>query len=294
MNNQTPLTIEFLGTGGAIRTPRPNCHCELCRGARELGVPWSRMGPSVFVHGPDVLIDTSEDIYFQLERAKIADIAAGFYSHWHPDHTAGRRVYETRNADFTNWPPSSRCTPIYLPKKVAEDFEIWMGLAENFRYLEKRGWVEMHSFDDPIELNGWRITAHALAESYVFCFLFEELAGTRRVLIAMDELVGWTPPVEFSGVDIAILPAGIFEFHPLTGQRLTPTKHPILETEATFRQTLAMAEALQPRKLIFTHIEEPFGITPPQFEEVAANLQHEYGWDVTFAYDTYQVALEPI
>jgi len=198
---------------------------------------------------------------------------------------------ETRNADFTNWPPSPNCTPIYLPAKVAQDFETQLGLADNFRYLEQRGWVKMEPFDEPIELNGWQITAHALAETYVFCFLFEELAGTQRVLIAMDELVGWTPPTAFSGIDIAVLPTGIFEFHPLTDQRLTPTEHPILKTEATFRQTLAMAEALQPQKLIFTHIEEPFGITPLEFETVAANLQHEYGWDVTFAYDTYQVTL---
>jgi len=95
----TTFTIEFLGTGGAVRTPRPNCTCQLCTEARAQGSPWARMGPSIFVHGPNVLIDTPEDIYEQLNRTHIPQIDAGFYSHWHPDHTAGRRVYETRNAD---------------------------------------------------------------------------------------------------------------------------------------------------------------------------------------------------
>ena len=74
--------------------------------AREHGIPWARTGPSVFVHGPNVLIDTPEDSCYQVDRAGIDHIAAGFYSHWHPDHTAGRRMYETRNWDFLHWPPT--------------------------------------------------------------------------------------------------------------------------------------------------------------------------------------------
>ena len=38
----------------------------MCVEARENGVPYSRTGPSLFVHGPDVLIDTSEEIRLQL------------------------------------------------------------------------------------------------------------------------------------------------------------------------------------------------------------------------------------
>lgn len=136
----TTLSIEFLGSAGAIRTPRPGCQCELCRGARLHGVPWARTGPSVFVHGPDVLIDTPEESAFQVDRAGIRHIAAGFYSHWHPDHTAGRRMYETRNWDWRGWPPEHECTPIYLPAQVAGDFERWMGLAENFSSCDLLGW----------------------------------------------------------------------------------------------------------------------------------------------------------
>lgn len=54
------MRIEFLGTGGAITTPRPGCACRVCAEARVKGVPYSRTGPSVFIHGPDVLIDTPE------------------------------------------------------------------------------------------------------------------------------------------------------------------------------------------------------------------------------------------
>jgi phosphoribosyl 1,2-cyclic phosphate phosphodiesterase len=284
------MAIEFLGTAGAFRTPRPGCRCRLCTTARRVGIPWERTGPSVFVHGPDVLIDTPEESALQVDRAGITHIAAGLYSHWHPDHTAGRRMYETRNWDWYHWPPQHECTPIYLPPQVANDFETKLGLAENFRYLEGRGLVEVRLMDAPLELNGWRISAHPVAEPYVYAFLFEELDGDRRrALIAMDELVGWTPPDDFTGVELAVLPTGIFEFHPLTGARLVPEHHPVLKTEATFRQTLAMAEKLQPDRLLFAHIEEAFDLSPEDFILVADKLRRERGWNVTFAYDTLMV-----
>ncbi len=293
------LTLEFLGSGGAIRTPRPGCQCELCRGARTHGVPWARTGPSIFVHGPNVLIDTPEESAMQVDRAGITDIAAGFYSHWHPDHTAGRRMYETRNWDFRNWPPNQVCTPIYLPPQVADDFTVRLGLAENFAYLQSKGLVDVRLFDHPIDLGGWRITARPVAEAYVYLFLFEEieverdLPGKRgrRVLVCMDELFGWTPPADLIGVDLAVLPKGLNEFHPITGERVIPTDHPVLQHEATFRQTLEMAETLQAKRLIFTHIEEPDQDSPPMLAQVAATLQSERGWDVTFAYDTLRVEL---
>ena len=88
------MKVEILGSGGASATPRPGCACRVCVEARERGVPYSRMGPSLFVHGPNVLFDTPEESRLQLDRSTVTKIAACFYSHWHPDHTMGRRVWE--------------------------------------------------------------------------------------------------------------------------------------------------------------------------------------------------------
>jgi phosphoribosyl 1,2-cyclic phosphate phosphodiesterase len=95
------MKLEFLGTGGAITTPRPGCHCPVCDEARRKGVPHSRWGPSVFVHGPEVLIDTAEEIKDQLIRANIDEVRSCLYTHWHPDHVMGRRVWEM-NYDWRN------------------------------------------------------------------------------------------------------------------------------------------------------------------------------------------------
>ncbi len=279
------MRVEILGSGGAITTPRPGCRCRICVEAREKGIPYSRSGPSVFVHGPDVLIDTPEEIKDQLNRAGIEHIAAVFYSHWHPDHTMGRRVFETRNHDFRGWPPNPQCTEIYLPPRVAKDFQERLGLQEHFEFMARHGTVRLHAWPDGewLRLNGWRARHFALAADYVYAFLFQR--DETRVLIAMDELIGWSPPDWLRGVDLALLPAGIFEVNPLTGERLFPREHPILKSEATFVQTLAIIEALAPRRVVLSHIEEPDGVSYDDLCELESRLRAERGWDLRFAFD---------
>ncbi|MEZ4582777.1 MAG: hypothetical protein R3A10_14260 [Caldilineaceae bacterium] len=91
---------------------------------------------------------------------RIDHIAAGFYSHWHPDHTAGRRMYETRNWDWRGWPPAHICTPIYLPPQVAVDFTTHLGLAENFAYLQHVGLVDVRLSDASSSWAAGRTEAH--------------------------------------------------------------------------------------------------------------------------------------
>lgn len=282
------LAFEFLGSGGAVRTPRPGCFCTNCTGARAHGIPWARMSPSVFVHGPDLLVDTGEDSCAQLDRAGITHIAGGLYSHWHPDHTAGQRMWESRNHDFMRWPATHRTTPIYITKHVLEDFKTF-GVLEPLVYKERVGFVAIHVFDQPLELGGWRITPFVVGQDFVDAFYFEELKGTRRALLCMDELYGWEPPDFLHGVDLAILPKGLDDVHPLSGERIMHVDHPILNSEATWAQTLAMAQKIAAKHTVFMHIEEADPITPPQLDELAARVAAEQGLHVTFAYDTLVV-----
>lgn len=283
-----PLAFEFLGSGGAVRTPRPGCFCTNCTNARASGIPWSRMSPAVFVHGPDLLVDTGEDACAQLDRAGISHIAGALYSHWHPDHTAGQRMWETRNHDFLHWPSRHRTTPIYVTQHVLDDFKTF-GVLEPLAYKEKVGFVNIHVFSHPLEIGGWRITSFSVAQEFVDAFYFEEIGGTRRALLCMDELYGWEPPDWLQGVDLAILPKGLSDVHPLTGEQVITPGHPVLKSEATWRQTLAMAQKIKARHTVFTHIEEPDPVTPPQLEELARRVEAEQGLIVTFAYDTLVV-----
>lgn len=255
------MRIEFLGTSGASPTPRPTCNCRVCAEARARGVPYSRMGPALFLHGPDLLIDTPEDIVHSLNRANIQHVAAVVFSHWHPDHTAGSRVFEALNLRGWQWPPQHERTPVYIPQNVQTDFEHWRGLAEQMDYLQGRGLVEQHIVPDGemFVLDGVTVQPFQLPAPTANVYAFILTEGSRRVLIAPDELVGWQPPEALGRFDAAILPTGIFEFDPFTGERRIPAEHPVLTTEATFRQTLDMVRALDTARTIFIHIEENDG-----------------------------------
>ena len=250
------MRVEILGSGGAVTIPRPGCGCRVCVEARARGFPYERTGPSVFVHGADVLIDTPEESKQQLNRSTVRRVAAGLYSHWHPDHTAGRRVWESRNFDFRSWPPAVETTPIYVPELVWADFEAHYGLADQFRFLERQGTVrvELVAANAPFQVGDARVTAIPLAAENAHAFLFE--GAGKRVLVAMDETHGWQPPA-LGPLDLAVLPIGVFERHPFSGERLIPEEFcrpPVKKTR--YAQALELARALAPRRVVLSHVEE--------------------------------------
>jgi phosphoribosyl 1,2-cyclic phosphate phosphodiesterase len=282
------VRVEFLGTGGAVTTPRPLCLCRVCAQARVRGVPYSRSGPSVFVHGPDVLVDTPEEIKGQIDRSRVTNIAACFYSHWHPDHVLGRRVWEALNQDWRGWPPEKRTTDIYLPEQVGKDFRSRLGMWDALAFYERDGILRIVELADgeTVEIGGTRIRPFRVAEDYVYAFEFE--VDGKRALVASDELNGWQPAEELRGLDLAVLPVGVFEFDPFTGERRISEEHPVLGFEATFEETLEIVGALGAERTILTHVEEMDGLTHDYLQRLAENLRRE-GRNVEFAYDTLLV-----
>lgn len=276
------MRLEVLGSAGATTTPRPGCGCRICVEAREKGVPYARTGPSYFLHGPNVLIDTPEESNLQLNRAGIRTVAACFYSHWHPDHTMGRRVWELLNRDWRTLPSEAARpeTPVYLPAQVAADFES-RGVREHLDYLAAFGDIRIVELADgeAVELGSWRVTPFRLAEDYVYAFVIE--GDGKRVLLAPDETNGWDPPDDVRGVDLAVVPMGICEFDLLTGKRRIHPEHPALAAEATFEETLAIVERLAARRTVLSHVEEIDGLSHDDLAEVAR--RHDGRFE--FAYD---------
>lgn len=184
------MEIEIVGSGGAVPPPRPGCHCPVCHEAREKGVPYARGGPATFIRGVNVLIDTPEEIRDELNRSRIDRVDACFYSHWHPDHVMGRRIFESLNWDMRGWPPEHGVTDVYLPEQVAIDAEAMLGTGDHLRYTESVGIIRIHRLRDgeSVTLGKMTITPFRLAESYVYAFLVEEHG--KRFLIVPDESYG--------------------------------------------------------------------------------------------------------
>jgi len=280
---EADVRIEFLGSGGAITTPVIGCQCRVCVEARERGIPYSRMGPSIFVHGPDILIDTPEEIKLQLNRAGIERVPACTYSHWHPDHVMGRRVFED-NVDWRNWPPQNKCTDMYVPYQVAQDFRTTLGTWDHLRYLEQHKLIRLVELAEGeiVTVGQTSVRPFPLAQDGVYGFWLEQTG--RRALIVPDDLLGWEPSAEIQGADLAVIPMGLAECDPLTGERRIHEDHPVLQSEATFRQTLELVPKLGAARVVMTHIEEPDGLSYDDLLDLSMRLQRE-GLPIEFAYD---------
>ncbi|MBU7595691.1 MBL fold metallo-hydrolase [Metabacillus halosaccharovorans] len=284
------MKVEFLGTGGAMSIPRPLCNCQVCKQAREKGVPYSRSGPSLFLHGPNLLFDTPEDIYFEVNRSQIKEISGVFYSHWHPDHVMGRRVLEALNADWVNYPPKNTQSEVFIPEQVALDFKHFLGTGDHLDFLKQNGLIKIKELNDgqSANINNFEVKPFRLEEEYMYGFLVE--GANNKILIIMDELNNWEPSRELDDLDLAVLPIGIFEYHPLTGERLISQEHPVLKEEATFLETIEIIKKLNPKKTLFTHIEEMNGLGFDELKIVEEKLKAE-GLNIEIAYDTLMVEI---
>jgi phosphoribosyl 1,2-cyclic phosphate phosphodiesterase len=92
------------------------------------------------------------------------------------------------------------------------------------------------------------------------------------------------PPASLGHLDLAVVPIGIVEINPLTGERHTQAGHPMLNTEATFEQTLDIVRHLDADRVVMMHIEEPDQMGFDQLEMLAQRLSDD-GFNISFAYD---------
>ena len=149
-------------------------------------------------------------------------IAAGLYSHWHPDHTAGRRVWESRNFDFRSWPRRFETTPIYVPERGLGRLRGHYGLADQFRFLERQGTVRIVLVADERRRSSSADAASRRSRSpprtrTPFCSRAAASASSSRWT---RRTAGSRPR---SGRSTSrVLPIGVFEHHPFSGERLIP------------------------------------------------------------------------
>lgn len=283
------MKIEILGSGGAVTVPRPGHHDRYNDEAREKGVPYQRRGPSVFIHGPNILFDTPEDIGESLNRAGIDEVRACFYSHWHPDHVMGRRIFEQINWNLRGG--ENKRTDIYVPEVVRDTMKKMLGTWSHLEFEQSLGVVKLHVIapGESVEIDGYTITPMPLAEDYVFAYLVEH-QGT-RAWIAMDELFGWSPDESVQNLDLAILPSGVCEFHPLNGERMIPADEPVLSSEMRFERTLECVREMAPKQAVLMHLDEPDGVTYDDGLALSEKLQSQ-GLPITMSWDGFIIDLE--
>jgi len=274
------MEIEFLGTAGGISS--------LYKTVSQHKDSIVRTGPAIYIHDLKVLIDTSEDIFYQLRRSKIYDIKIGLYSHWHPDHTMGIRVWETLNYDFINSTPDSNKTKIYLTEQQKVDFKKYFGHWDHLNYLKSLGVIEYDVVANDAQITVGKTTIEYVQLTQAIAFGFYIVTPTQRILIIPDEIKDYTPSDNIKNVDIAILPFGSNEVNPVTGERIH--EEGMLERlgESRFDESVAIARAINAKHTYFTHIESTEGLNETHVAMLEQHLS-QCGLNCTIAYDGLKI-----
>jgi phosphoribosyl 1,2-cyclic phosphate phosphodiesterase len=250
------MKIKVLGSGGYLRIPRACCQCSTCEEARAKGFPYKRLGQSILVEDEGILFDTPEDINEELNAHCVQEVKHIFYSHWHPDHTAGHRIIETLRDSRTE-PPLQ----VFLPG----DSNAFLQRYQCFSYYESLGYCTIGSGLGLSTVGNIRVRPVPLTNGFAYAYLVSD--GSSTVLHCPCHSMHLPEDFDYGSVDLLILNLGTISS---AAQDITDFK----------RDNLRVIAMVAPGQVLFTHIEEHYGLG----YDDCLRIQSQYE-DILFAYD---------
>jgi phosphoribosyl 1,2-cyclic phosphate phosphodiesterase len=204
----------ILGSGGCMVIPKPLCGCPVCQEARSKGIPYSRSGPSAFLHSLNLLIDTPAEISQQLNRSNIEDIDYLIFTHLDPDHIEGFRVVEQITLDFRTWHAySGKRIKLLLPKQLSSPIQnIQNQYSPIVDFFQERGFIDLNVFQDKVRIEDTTITAIPVdrGDQISFIYVFDDLY--RKTIYAPCDIKPFPEHrSEVQQADLLIIQPGIFE-----------------------------------------------------------------------------------
>ncbi len=290
------VSLTVLGSGGNSPIPTPTCDCRVCQRARTEGIPHARHGNSLYLEELDAVVDAPEFIYENLEREAVDTLEYVFLTHWHPDHTAGLRVVQSRSMErmfadsdhgLVETARSSRPTLVTTRHVYDRTCEVYDGLRH---YVEDVGFADVHFLDEePLTIDDARIQSvpYSLSgdsQTDATGFVIEQ-NGTTIVLVTDDAryLEEDRLPEE---IDLAVFECGYFPEMPDGTQILTDVDETIMGKELTHAEVLDRIGRVAPRQTLLTEIEHLYGRTYTDYCE----LEQAYE-SIQFAYDGLTITL---
>ena len=277
-----------MGSGGCAVIPKPLCQCRVCREARKKGVPYSRAGPSAFLHDINLLVDTPAEIVSLLNRSPIRRIDYLIFSHLDPDHVEGFRVVEQIALDFRTWrayPQKQIC--LLLPEQLSGSVrKLSSQYGPIVDFYQESGFLKLKLFHDKIQMGGVSITAIPVdrGSQLAFVYVFEK-AGRKVVYAPCDIKPFPEHRNEVQQADLLIIQPGIFE-KGLKHSFKYPAEHISRKTLYTFEQTMGLVTRLQAKKIVFVHLEEYWNRSYDDYRALESKDRR-----IFFAYDGMQLSI---
>jgi len=283
------MKITILGSGGYLRIPRACCPCNVCGEARKKGVPYERLGQSMFIDDESILFDTPEDINTELNRQGVKEVKHIFYSHWHPDHTKGVRIIETIKNTMDNVTPGDvESRPIkdpiqvYVPEK---DFDVFKEKNPHLFYFEQCGFCKVNVMkkNEEVSIGKIRIKPIDLDNSFAFGYMITE--GSKKIAFVPCHAEKLKAKEELDGLDLLIMNLGFFTTD-VKDYKKIPEGHQELRETGFEKDNLRLIRELKPRKTVLTHIEEKWSRSYADY----CRLEKEHKKDnLKFSYDGMKI-----
>lgn len=282
------MKLIILGSGGSVSIPRPFCNCENCSKAREKGIPWARTGPSMFLVDESILFDTPEEIRIQIEREKIKQIKHVFYTHWHPDHTQGLRIFEHIYFSHPD-EPKKELVNVYIPENAFSDFEKF---CSSIFFPEKKGYIKIDKIQDrvPIKIGTTSITPldFKRKDRIRYGYLIEQ--NGKRAVYAPCSVFDISLDEYYQNLDLVLMEIGWFGNTQETRAKL-PNNH-AWHDHISFEENLEIIRKIRPQRTILVHIDGTRHLNSDANHDFLLKQAKKYkGFNIDISYDGMRIEL---
>ncbi|MGV8172425.1 MAG: MBL fold metallo-hydrolase [Candidatus Woesearchaeota archaeon] len=291
------MKLTILGSGGFQTIPRPTCQCSICKIARKKGVPYSRNGPSMFVHDANVLIDTPKDIIQSINREDIKKIETILFTHWHPDHTEGMRLMEEITTDWSSKPPYTLKNQ-HKPISVICPKELFVQL-HNIHSGTAKPYFSWYEYNDFIKEKNLPFSKSEIIKGISFSPILinknERLTTIAWLIQEKSHSVLYLPcdvkPFNIQekylkNLDVFIVNSPWFESK--NGLKKVDKAHPLREELFSMDELINLIEKHNIKKTVIVHIEEMWRLSYEDFKLMEKKYKK---YNIQFAYDGMKISV---
>lgn len=245
----------------------------------------------MFIIDINLLFDTPEEVSSQQNRDRINTIDYIFYTHWHPDHTLGMRIVERMHkfwlGMFVRGEKPKKRVKVCALGKVMEDLKAirnkdgsFLGFYEKLDLIET---IELES-EKTLKIKNFKITPFEVQTTYNISTVFLIQENNKRAVYAPCDVKPFPENPKLENLDLLI----IGSFHPegpLKEGITIPQNNPLRKELFSLKEIQELAQKLNAKKTIMTHIEEEWGKTYDEYKK----LEKEF--NLKFAHDGMKIKI---
>jgi phosphoribosyl 1,2-cyclic phosphate phosphodiesterase len=208
----------------------------------------------MLIEDEGILFDTPEEIIQQLNREKAKSVKHVFYTHWHPDHTQGMRLFEHISRRMKHPQNYGKAEPInvYIPIEVYNDFKKYL---PTFFYYERRGWIRVYKITDRKEIKIGKLTIIPLSfrvpEKSRYGYLIRE--DDKKVFYGPCSIWNMTLDKYYENIDLMLIEFGWLG--KTKEKRKSEPKTSSIHDHISFEEDMELIKKLKPKRTILTHID---------------------------------------